>query len=89
MCLQHLVVGQEGFQLCRGGCTVQVWVGVVISGIGACVVIGLEQWIADILVGVGSSDEYSSREESDHQDGADELRKTGSGGIYGRHAENV
>ncbi len=38
---------------------------------------------------VGSCDKDASGEESDHQDGADELRKTGSGGIYGRHAEKA
>jgi len=45
--------------------------------------------IAEILVGVGSGDEYSGGEESDHQNGAEEFWKTGSGGIYGRHAENA
>ncbi len=38
---------------------------------------------------VGSSDEYSGGEESDHQDGAEEFQKTGSEGIYSRHAENA
>jgi hypothetical protein len=45
--------------------------------------------IAEILVVVGSGDEYSGGEESDHQNGAEEFWKTGSGGIYGRHAENA
>jgi hypothetical protein len=69
------------------GPLVLIWVGVVLGGIGVCVV-ELEQWIAEIFVRVGFSDEYSIGEESD-QDGAEEFWNTGSGGIYGCHAENA
>jgi len=45
--------------------------------------------IDEILVRVGSGDKDASSEEADHQDRADKFWKTGSGGMYGRHAENT
>ena len=59
------------------------------TGIGVGPIVEFEQLIDEILVRVGSSDTDASGEEADHQDGADELWKTGSGGIYRCHAENA
>ncbi len=61
----------------------------MLTGIGVCSVVEFEQLINEILVRVGSSDKDASGEEADHQNGADELQKTGSGGMYGCHAENI
>ncbi len=89
MCLQHFVAGLYGFQLCRGVRFILILVGVMLAGTRVGPVVKLEYLIAEILLGVGSSDEYPGGKESDHQDGAEEFWKTGSGGIYGRHAENA
>jgi hypothetical protein len=47
-----------------------VLVCVVLTGTGVCSIAfpKFEQLIAEMLVGVGSSDEYSGGEETDHQD---------------------
>ncbi len=61
----------------------------MITDIGVCSIVESEQLIEEIVVRVGSGDKDASSEEPDHQDGADELRKTGSGGMYSRHAEKI
>jgi len=61
----------------------------VLTGIGVWPIVEFEQLIDEILVRVGSGDKDASSEEADHQDRADKLWKTGSGGMYGRDAENT
>jgi hypothetical protein len=40
----------------------------VLTGTGVCPIVEFEDLIDEILVRVGSSDEYAGGEESDHQD---------------------